>query len=54
VRAGFPLDLVRQASQGEVESWLQVIREAAPKGGRPEPVKKVSRRFLEQQRQGRK
>jgi hypothetical protein len=38
-----------------VESWLKVLREAAP--GRPgrdgkAPVKKLSKRFLDQQRKG--
>jgi hypothetical protein len=39
-----------------VESWLKVIREAAPRApgrdGKPAPVKKLSKRFLEQQRKG--
>jgi len=42
-----------------VESWLRVIREAAPKaperpGAKPEPVRKLSKRFLEQQQKGKK
>lgn len=46
---------IRLASLGEVESWLRVIREAAPPaptrpGGKPAPVKKLSKRFLEQQK----
>jgi hypothetical protein len=55
VRAGFSLSEIRLADQGEVESWLRVIREAAPPaptrpGGKPPPVKKLSKRFLEQQK----
>jgi len=38
-----------------VESWLKVIVESMPKapvmpGARPAPVKKLSKRFLEQQK----
>jgi len=41
-----------------VESWLRVIREAAPPPGRsptmpgskPPPVRKLSKRFLDQQK----
>jgi hypothetical protein len=35
----------------EVESWLRILREALPgagRDGRPAPVRKLSKRFLEQ------
>lgn len=35
-----------------VESWLRIVREAltgAGRGGQPAPVRKVSKRFMEQQ-----
>lgn len=56
VRAGFSLSDIRLATHGEVESWLRVIREAAPEApaappkAQSGPVKKLSQRFLDQQK----
>jgi hypothetical protein len=54
LRAGLTLGEIRAVPLATVESWLRLLREAreraADPAGRARGVRKLSRRFIEQQR----